>query len=1101
VLSKVVSLTNANPDPNGTPVPVGVQPVGQFKFSAAVNTNAKNGINKWTLTNAIFSVSAQNVQFGGTGAFKFYNKADPTVKSACYPLDSSPTQPNFFVACWDAATAGVQTSIDPGSDATFVLEANIQNPAVSRTLTSALVVSLDRFSDPTLTGMASNLSHIRWIDKDAGPSVSQFWWIEYPETQVRSTQYIGARLPSQADLSVSAPQMSPSTVRTGTRVTFTQVVKNLGPGSPMHVSLRTNIPETHLGDKFEFLASPWSSSTCAIDPNDAGTILCKDVPLGPLGSTVMVSFMVPATAKCPVVAAFHTIVQSELDDPNMNNNVGDINSIDVQCGTVQKTGSLFITAENEVPSPYNGFPGRLGHQLLGGTIGDTSLKLKFHAVREDMDVRALRVTMGTTSVRSLDRLEFYKENAVTPFAVATTANCGETVVPGSFCATMNSGTFVVSTSADMKVLVRPRIKTDVDGAVAGDKIQLTLAPNPLSIKATGVTTKGTVRDNNGDTNDDGEIFVGTTSVGPDGTARGQEHVVVLSKITSVVNAAPDANTNPPVPVGIAAIGQYKFAAASNVNSKNGNNTVAVDRLIFSLTATNVAMGSQDFKVYNKADPSQKASCVARKMADMSPITGDATGYFYVDCNSLTIAPVNANVQSGSDTTFVLEGKILNPMVNTTQWSTLSTGLAINVVSWTEGSHVIWFDSDAESSNRLDYVESPRTDIAGTRYESGPAPVITSLFVTQDTTPVRQQQILGGAVTDPLLRLKFDVSTTRDVVFVTDLHFTIAGGGIDAIDRLELVPVGMTNPIGVATVGACGSASVPPATMCATLGENFFINGGSPVVLQVRARMKTDVDGAVSGGKVRLTVLGTVDLNAVKAASLNTSLPLKTNDGDATDEGEIFIGRSNVGANADISGSEHTVVLSKVVSVTNADPNANGTAIPTGFGREISQLKFSAAPNNNTLNGLNKVALGNVLYSVTAQNVLLSGSGFAAYNKADSTQVVLCYPMSTTGTPLAGDVTGTFLVSCAYSGSPVNNSIDPGTDATFVLRANVMNSKVDNGAASVLQVMLSNFPDSTNTSFGPSASHLTWHDEDLGESKGFFWIDSPNASVNGTAYSN
>lgn len=325
VLSKVVSVTNANPDPNGTSVPMGVSEVGQFKFATAAANNGKSGPNKWTLADVIFTVNATNVAFG-TGSFAFYNKADETAKASCTVLDSTATQPRFFVACWDIAASSVDSSIDPGTDSTFVLEADILNPSVNPTLTSSLIVSIEKFSDASVTGVSSSLSHLRWLDKDnAGDN--DFFWIEYPETVIRSTQYSGAPV-MQADLALSSPEMFPSSVRTGTQVTFTQVVRNLGPGSPQRVTLRTNIPATHHGDAFVFAAAPWSSPTCAIDPNDAGTILCKDVLLG---SAVAVSFTVPSAVKCPAVASFHAIAESELADTNMGNNVGDINSIDVSC--------------------------------------------------------------------------------------------------------------------------------------------------------------------------------------------------------------------------------------------------------------------------------------------------------------------------------------------------------------------------------------------------------------------------------------------------------------------------------------------------------------------------------------------------------------------------------------------------------------------------------------------------------------------------------------------------------------------------------------------------------------------------------------------------
>ncbi|MBI5794508.1 hypothetical protein HZA87_05535, partial [Candidatus Uhrbacteria bacterium] len=60
VLSKIVSITDVNPASalnNGNPnVPVGVAGFGQFKFTAATNTNTLNGLNKFTLSGVIFNI-------------------------------------------------------------------------------------------------------------------------------------------------------------------------------------------------------------------------------------------------------------------------------------------------------------------------------------------------------------------------------------------------------------------------------------------------------------------------------------------------------------------------------------------------------------------------------------------------------------------------------------------------------------------------------------------------------------------------------------------------------------------------------------------------------------------------------------------------------------------------------------------------------------------------------------------------------------------------------------------------------------------------------------------------------------------------------------
>jgi hypothetical protein len=178
---------NADPDANGTSIPTGVSDIGQFSFSAAANQNSKNGLNKVTFTDLIFNVLSTNIQMGS--GYYLYNKANSSVKSPCYVVDSVSSP--YFVACWNIPAANVQSAIDPGTAATFVLQGTILNPKVSGSRASVLQVSLQHFSDASQIGMSSGSSHIRWLDKDSGSSESQFWWIDFPDSMITSTTYQG----------------------------------------------------------------------------------------------------------------------------------------------------------------------------------------------------------------------------------------------------------------------------------------------------------------------------------------------------------------------------------------------------------------------------------------------------------------------------------------------------------------------------------------------------------------------------------------------------------------------------------------------------------------------------------------------------------------------------------------------------------------------------------------------------------------------------------------------------------------------------------------------------------------------------------------------
>ena len=186
-VSKIMSITNANPDVNGTNVPTGIFPIGQFAFETAANGNAGNELHDWILTDIIFNVRAENVDLDPNG-FRFYNKAGASTKAPCAVVNATAGSSTLFVACRNIRSTAVRTNIVAGASATFVLEGNIRNAQVSSTRAPSIQVSLDRFTDASVSGIAFNLNHIRWVDQGAGGE-KEFWSIDYPETVVQSTLY------------------------------------------------------------------------------------------------------------------------------------------------------------------------------------------------------------------------------------------------------------------------------------------------------------------------------------------------------------------------------------------------------------------------------------------------------------------------------------------------------------------------------------------------------------------------------------------------------------------------------------------------------------------------------------------------------------------------------------------------------------------------------------------------------------------------------------------------------------------------------------------------------------------------------------------------
>lgn len=380
-----------------------------------------------------------------------------------------------------------------------------------------------------------------------------------------------------------------------------------------------------------------------------------------------------------------------------------------------------------------------------------------------------------------------------------------------------------------------------------------------------------------------------------------------------------------------------------------------------------------------------------------------------------------------------------------------------------------------------------------------------LYVTAASTPIRNRQLLGGVLGPEILLLQFH-SEYEDIE-VTDLVFTASGANASShatnVDRLELFLVGSTTSFATATVGGCGSDAVAANSMCAQMNsQEFVVPKGSNTNISVRPRMRTDENGAVAGNVVayRLdpTPTSSSGTGSVRARGLLSSNDLAANDADATPEGEVFIGVSSAAANGNVRTKHNVVVLSKVTSITNADPNANGTAVPTGTARDIAQFKFSTAAASNTKNGTNKWTLSGIIFNINATNIDLDGGSLKIYNKADPTTTSACSALSSLSSSSALVFACPNLVAAS-----VNTEIDPGSDATFVLRADVTNGKVSGSSTSTLQVSFQSFAeDPFATAFSSAGSHVSWADKDnasLASSSIFRWIEYSETSVNGTSY--
>ncbi|MFH1670623.1 MAG: hypothetical protein ABIA92_03475 [Patescibacteria group bacterium] len=386
------------------------------------------------------------------------------------------------------------------------------------------------------------------------------------------------------------------------------------------------------------------------------------------------------------------------------------------------------------------------HQLLAGELGEPILRLQFRSQNEAVDVTDIQLTgSGSTDSKEIDRLELYKDGESQPFALATIGGCGSDDVlivnPGAayaavktFCANMESRQLVVPEGEEVDVLVRPRIKTDVQGAVGQTIVQVFLDKKNVSSEATGsgaVRARGDESSNNLSANDEdssaeGEVFIGTDSIAANAFISGKKNEVVMSKITSVTNASEDPNGSA-IPIGLSDIGKFKFTGASHSNSKNGNNASILSGIVFNVNSTNVSLSASagNFRLYNEADSTTTSNCEAYvNDSTRNVTTGTASGSLLVECRGLYAADIETTVNPGGSTVFVLQGNVTdqnNSAVGAP--STLQVSIqdfnaqsrfGFGVTNSSDFSHIQWRDEDT-TAKTFTWVEYPTTVVKSTSY--------------------------------------------------------------------------------------------------------------------------------------------------------------------------------------------------------------------------------------------------------------------------------------------------------------------------------------------------------------------------------------------------
>ncbi|MFA5799337.1 MAG: S-layer homology domain-containing protein [Candidatus Peribacteraceae bacterium] len=357
----------------------------------------------------------------------------------------------------------------------------------------------------------------------------------------------------------------------------------------------------------------------------------------------------------------------------------------------------------------------------------------------------------------------------------------------------------------------------------------------------------------------------------------------------------------------------------------------------------------------------------------------------------------------------------------------------------------------------------------------------NLFVTADTVPVRSHLLLGGTVSDALLRLKLRAGGED-----TDLHTIRIDGVSSSVDALLLFIVppgqgfdpGKSPPVAQATNGQCPTE--PKTRFCVNLSlRTILVTPQQEVTLVIAAKMKTKALGAVSGENMRLSLSPTVIPSsvAIEARGTSSNQTLLQNNGDEREDGEIFIGAALPGPNRQIIGPMHDTALATIADIVNSG-SAEELFIPSGQ-RNIGAFKFIATPHDNSFHGTNDVIIRTLQFRVSAQNVQMDPLGFRL-RASDAGTTMPC---------TATETTGTFTVTCSHvDEQEVQSAVWQGSSLAYFLDANVTNTEIVPGP-STLFVTLPILGDRTQE------NSVLWSDGVTD----FSWVDIGKTSVDSTIY--
>lgn len=308
----------------------------------------------------------------------------------------------------------------------------------------------------------------------------------------------------------------------------------------------------------------------------------------------------------------------------------------------------------------------------------------------------------------------------------------------------------------------------------------------------------------------------------------------------------------------------------------------------------------------------------------------------------------------------------------------------------------------------------------------------SLSFSKGISPIRPQYAELGTL--GASQLNVTVRAENEGFLFSRLNIGVIGTARDSVDRVEVYTGGTL--IAVLTKAGVGSSPVPttyngqPMSVYGGMSSYYVLAKGQEATLQYKLRYNSDSDGGTTGNATPIFYAGGYpEFGATAFTAFGTT--------------SSYIAS---GPKTAIVGTTFDVVGAAITKATNADPNANGSNISTGW-TTIARWKFTGGNGFNPLYALDKSIIDALLPTVKTTNVALDKATFQIFNLADVTQFMTCAVVETSPGNYQLSVIG-------LSSSWINTTVSYKEDMTLALRVYISNPKVVSSLSSSLQVFLS-----------------------------------------------